>query len=124
VLEADRPPGEEILLRHPAGYELETSFAAFLGVKDGSLIVPPAEFVLRSISCEYILELCDRLQIHHCERRLDELTIKYDEAMLAGTGFGIAGVRKLDDQLLDWPGPVLQRLQAAFTADVGPGHFP
>ena len=41
------------------------------------------------------------------------------EAMLTGTGFGIAGVRQIDGLELPWPGPVFRRLLAAWSGLVG-----
>jgi hypothetical protein len=42
-----------------------------------------------------------------------------NEAFLAGTGFCVAGVGRIDGADLPWPGPVFRRLLAAWSEMVG-----
>jgi branched-subunit amino acid aminotransferase/4-amino-4-deoxychorismate lyase len=65
-------------------------------------------------------ELCVQLGIAFVERPLtvyDCLTA--DEAMLSSTPYCLAGVRRVNGVELPWPGPVFERLLAAWSAAVG-----
>lgn len=109
--------GEDVavLLDRPGGTLTETAIAAVLVVIDGVLMTPPRGLILDSISLRVALELADSLGYPAGEgeiRRDDWL--QADEILLAGTGFGIAGVCKIDDHSLRWPGPITQALMAAW----------
>ena len=47
------------------------------------------------------------------------LTAHFWPPILAGTGFCLAGVRRIDGVELPWPGPVFRRLLAAWSGLVG-----
>ena len=42
-----------------------------------------------------------------------------DEAMLCGTAFALAGVSRINDWPIPWPGPVFTRLLNAWSERVG-----
>ena len=98
----------------------ETSVANFLAVIDGVVISPPRETILDGISLRVTGELCRALGIPLV---YSPVTVwdanKGSEAMLTGTGFCLAGVRRIDDKLLPWPGPVFRKLLAAWSDLVG-----
>jgi len=113
-------PGSVALLLDTAGHVTETALANFLIVRRGVVLSPPRTSVLRGISVQVVEELCFELDIPFREQPLnvgDCLTA--DEAMLCGTAFCLAGVRSIDGQALPWPGPVFERLLAAWNGQAG-----
>ncbi len=98
----------------------ETASANFLVVKDGTLIAPPSDSVLEGVSLRVVAELAARLEIPMQYRQLSlDACYTADEALLTCTSFCVAGVRRINDQVIPWPGPILQRLHEAWSADVG-----
>jgi branched-subunit amino acid aminotransferase/4-amino-4-deoxychorismate lyase len=99
---------------------LETAIANFLAVFDGVVVSPPRNHVLDGISLRVTQELCASAGVGWAERPIGvgELSTA-TEAMLTGTGFGIAGVRSVDMVALPWPGPVFTKLLAAWSGLVG-----
>lgn len=113
-------PGAVALLLEAAGRVTETALANFLIVRQGTVLSPPRTSILRGISLQVVEELCFELRIPFREQPLsvaDCLTA--DEAMLCGTAFCLAGVRSIDGQTLPWPGPVFERLLAAWSRQAG-----
>jgi branched-chain amino acid aminotransferase len=112
--------GASALLLDIAGHVTETAGANFLVVRDGVLLSPSRELILGGISLRTVEELCPRLGIRFEERRLRlEDCLKADEAMLATTPYCLAGVCRIDDTPIPWPGPVFERLLAAWSDLVG-----
>ncbi len=112
------PPGAVALLTDgPGGTITETSVANFACVIGGALVLPPADKVLDGISLRVTCELAD-VPVRHEPLPLSRVP-EMSEAMVTGTGFGVAGVRRIDGRELPWPGPVYLRLQAAWNALVG-----
>jgi branched-subunit amino acid aminotransferase/4-amino-4-deoxychorismate lyase len=111
----DIDPGASALLLDAAGNVTETAAANFLLVKDGIVFTPPRASVLGGISLRVTEELCGRLGIRFKERALTlDACLTADEAMLASTPYGLAGVCRINGAALPWPGPVFQRLLAAW----------
>src|SRR5262249_50841652 len=108
------------LLRDLDGRLTETAAANFLLVRDGAVWTPPRPFVLGGISLMTVEELCAEIAIPFKERLLT-LTDIYsaDEAMLSSTPYCLAGVRAINGLPLTWPGPVFERLLAAWSRRVG-----
>lgn len=94
----------------------ETSIANLLAAIDGTIVSPPRDRVLDGISLKVTREICDELKVPFREEpiRLESLGAE-TELLLMGTGFGIAGVRRIGGRELLWPGPMLRRLQAAWS---------
>ncbi len=113
-------PGALALLLDDTGHLTETAAANFLLVRGGRVISPPRERILGGISLRVVEELCVRLGIA-MEFRPIVLAeaLEADEAMLASTPYCLAGVREIDGAALPGPGPVMRRLIAAWSADVG-----
>lgn len=103
-------------------------------VRGGHLILPVCGTVLDSVSVGVVRELCGRVGItvpdalpidfRYLLQPDGPLSSGIDEIMLAGSGFGIAGVRRVvcgerGGRDYDWPGPVYRRLAAAWSAMVG-----
>jgi branched-chain amino acid aminotransferase len=122
------PDAVAILTDAPDGNLTETAYANFGAVIDGVLTFPPPGTVLDGISEAVTRELCDGLGIawRFAPVPLAEVP-RMSEAILTGTGFGIAGVRELYSRgwqkgagaRLEWPGPVFRRLLAAWSDQVG-----
>jgi branched-subunit amino acid aminotransferase/4-amino-4-deoxychorismate lyase len=108
------------LLLDDKGYVTETALANFLIVQDGTVRTPPSDSVLWGVSVQVVQELCGRLGIPFSQKWLaldDCLTAS--EAMLCGSAFCLAGVSRINEHAIPWPGPVFERLLAAWSADVG-----
>jgi branched-chain amino acid aminotransferase len=116
-----RPPGTvAIVTDRPGGTLTETSFANFLAVFDGVVTSPPREMVLDGISLRVVEELCRELGIPIAEQEVPASAAScMGEAFLVGTGFCIAGVRRIDGVALSWPGQTFRRLLAAWSGLVG-----
>jgi branched-chain amino acid aminotransferase len=113
-------PGASALLLDAAGNVTETAAANFLLVKGGAVLSPPAGTVLEGVSLRVTRDLCADLSIPFAEMPLrPEDCRQADEALLTSTPYGVAGVRSVDGVPFRWPGPVLGRLQGAWSALVG-----
>jgi branched-chain amino acid aminotransferase len=113
-------PGSQALLRDTAGHLTETAAANFLIVRGGTVISPPRACILGGISLAVVEELCGRLGIAMAFRPIALAeALAADEAMLASTPYCLAGVCSINGTPLPWPGPVMRRLVAAWSADVG-----
>lgn len=113
-------PGAVALLLEAAGRVTETALANFLIVRKGVVLSPPRTSILRGISLQVVEELCFELGIPFREQPLGVADcLAADEAMLCGTSFCLAGVRTIDGQALPWPGPIFERLLAAWSRQTG-----
>ncbi|MFO0798139.1 MAG: aminotransferase class IV [Gemmataceae bacterium] len=116
----------------------DTPVGAVLLVAGGEVYFPRGADVLDSISAKVAEELCDRLGLptntlpegyyHNVGHslRANELDARTTEVILAGTGFGLVGVREfwhgpVTSRTYPVPGPVLTRLRAAWAAEVAAG---
>ena len=117
---ADVPPGALALLTGPGGHVTETAIGNLLVVRDGVVTTPPAGEVLDGISLRVVRELCAELGVPFAEAylKLDDLRLA-SEAMLCGTAFCLAGVSWVEGNRIAWPGPVTERLQRAWSEEVG-----
>jgi branched-subunit amino acid aminotransferase/4-amino-4-deoxychorismate lyase len=114
-----------ILTDGSGGPLTETAIACFLAVVGGQVLSVPRAAILDSISLQVTQELCGKLGIGFLEHPTHVSDLQeVSEAMLTGTGFGLAGVRELftdkgEPHRFDWPGPVFTRLLAAWSDLVG-----
>jgi branched-subunit amino acid aminotransferase/4-amino-4-deoxychorismate lyase len=116
----DQDPAALALLLDQDGFVTETAAANFLIVRGGAVISPPRSSVLDGISLRVVTELCGELGIPFREERLTVADcLAADEAMLTCTSYCVAGVSSLDGRPIPWPGPVWQRLLAAWSRQVG-----
>ncbi len=108
------------LLTEQDGNLTETAIGNLLIVRDG-VVLTPASGVLNSISLRVVEELCGQLEIPF--RPQDALRLAdcagASEAMLCGSAFCLAGVRWIAGHDVSWPGPITQRLLAAWSERVG-----
>jgi branched-subunit amino acid aminotransferase/4-amino-4-deoxychorismate lyase len=113
-------PAASALLLDTSGYVTETAVANLLVVLRGTVVSPPRDSILGGISLRVVEELCGELKVPFAERPLTLSDCQSaDEAMLAGTAFCVAGVRRLHGVDLPWPGTIVRRLLAAWSARVG-----
>jgi branched-subunit amino acid aminotransferase/4-amino-4-deoxychorismate lyase len=126
----------------------DTPIGALVAVNSGTVLLPPRNWVLDSISLQYLRELCMQLNISVCEMAWDlrqlvqvhasassapasslpsefdgAASFDVDELLLVGTAFCIAGVSRLvyrnQHRCFQWPGPLYTRLLAAWEQAVG-----
>ena len=128
------PTGAVPVVLTPDGFG-DTPVGAVLVVADGAVYLPPMGPVLDSISVRVVAELCGRLGIPtrtFYRLDLEDFARLYGpgergtaaaaatEVLLAGTGFGVVGVREFalglggNSRTYPVPGPVLTRLRAAW----------
>jgi branched-chain amino acid aminotransferase len=116
----DIEPGASALLLDAAGGVAETAAANFLIVRGGTVISPPRRSILGGVSLQVVEELCQELGMAFIERPLTLAECQAaDEALLTGTAFCVAGVRRLQGVELPWPGLAARQLLAAWSARVG-----
>ncbi|MBM3993472.1 MAG: hypothetical protein FJ303_04885 [Planctomycetes bacterium] len=113
-------PGAQALLLDLAGNITETASANVVLVKNGVLVAPPLGSVLEGVSLGVVSDFAAALGLG-MERRSVTLADCYaaDEAILTCTTYCIAGVRQINHQAIQCPGPILERLHTAWSAEVG-----
>jgi branched-subunit amino acid aminotransferase/4-amino-4-deoxychorismate lyase len=113
-------PRAAALLLDADGSVTETAAANFLVVQDGVVVSPPRTTILKGVSLQVTEELCRALGIPFVERPIPRAALAAaEEALLTGTAFCIAGVRRLDSRDLPWPGPTYLRLLDSWNGVVG-----
>ncbi len=113
-------PDASAVLLDADGFVTETVVANFLIVRDGTVLSPPRDTILNGVSLQVVEELCGDLGIPFEERRLSVDDCRNaDEAMLAGTSYCLAGVRRVAGADLSMRGPVRRRLLDAWGRRVG-----
>jgi branched-subunit amino acid aminotransferase/4-amino-4-deoxychorismate lyase len=113
-------PQASALLLDRNGHVTETSGANFLIVQRGTVLSPLRESILGGIGLKVIEELCGEMSIPFREQALTASDCRNaNEAMLTCSSYGVAGVSRIDDTQITWPGPVFQRLLDTFGKRVG-----
>ncbi len=113
---AKHPGAVPVVLNRGVG---DTAIGAIVAVHvDGTLLLPPTEFVQDSISLKVLAELAERSRVGLFSWWSDDVA----EVLLTGTGFGVASVKTVhhgDTRSFEWPGPVYRRLAQAWSGLVG-----
>ncbi len=92
---------DEALLLDDQGYVAEASGACFFMVKDGTLITPPSDNALASITQKTVIELATDMGYKVERRRISREEIYVaDEAFLTGTAAEITPVREIDARVI------------------------
>jgi branched-chain amino acid aminotransferase len=119
--EVDRiQPGAVALLLHSNGYVTETAAANFFIVSEHRVISPPLHTVLNGISLGVVRAICSEMGTDFFEKNLTLADCaSAQEAFLTNTSFCLAGVSRINEHPLPWPGPITQRILAAWSAKVG-----
>jgi branched-chain amino acid aminotransferase len=110
----------------------DTAIGAIAAVRHGTVLLPPAEWVLESISVQFLRELCQScdIPVHESPWDMHQLLDPHGQAsqnpsrepiselLLVGTAFCIAGVRRLvspnGERVFPWPGEMYSVLLAAW----------
>lgn len=112
---------DEAIMLDTDGYVAEASGENIFIIRDGLLKTPPLTAVLPGITRDAILTLARDLGIPYQEGIFsrDELYLA-DEAFLTGTAAELTPLREVDGRIIGSgkPGPITQKLQAAFFAVV------
>jgi branched-chain amino acid aminotransferase len=120
TLQAKADGYDSAILLNQAGKVSEAASSCLFLVRDGVLATPPRSAdILESITRATVLELAAELGIPCVERDMDRSELYLaEEVFLCGTGQELAPVIKVDRLPVGdgAPGPVTQRLQAAYEA--------
>lgn len=105
----------DALLVDEKGYITEGSKTNFFLVRSKELITAPESMVLKGITRQKILELCNKLDIRVKEELVapGDLT-KFDAAFFSGTSPKILPVRRISDFTFNVKNPVVESLSAAY----------
>jgi branched-chain amino acid aminotransferase len=116
----DRFPGAFALLQDANGHLTETAAANLLVVNDGIVQSPPRGTGLGGISLQVVRELCAELKIPFAERpiTIDDAATA-DEILLTSTPYCVCGVSRFNGEPIPWPGPIFQRILAAWSEQIG-----
>jgi len=94
---------------------LETPTANLLLVLDGTLVSPARGTILEGISLKVVEEICTAMSIPFERRQIFRSELKHaSEAILTNTTYCLAGVARIDGQVLPQHGPLLNSLRAAW----------
>jgi branched-chain amino acid aminotransferase len=116
----EQAPGSWALLADASGCLTETAAANFLLVQDGCVWRPPRGSVLDGISMGVVEELCREMGTPFAEKALSLQDCRSaSEALLTGTSFCVAGVRRVGEIELPWPGPICRNLLQRWSERVG-----
>jgi branched-chain amino acid aminotransferase len=115
-------PGAVPVLLGPDGAP-DAAIGNVLAVVGGTVVRPECGTVLEGVSLQVVRELCEKLGVQFAAGRIDLHGPGVTEVLLSGSGFGVAGVRRVIGPAgmreYAWPGPVLKRLLAAWSELVG-----
>lgn len=115
---------DEALMLDPEGYVAEGSAENLFIVTDGVISTPDITSALDGITRRTVMQLAEDLGYKIRERRItrDEVYI-CDEAFFTGTAAEVTPIRELDNRSIGSGsrGPVTQKLQAAYLAQVKGG---
>lgn len=115
-------PQASALLLDLDGHVTETAAANFLLVERGTLVSPPAGKTLPGISRATVVALAGKLGIPFVERDVQVFSaLNADEAFIASTPYCLMPVIRINGVPIGdgQPGPVFQRLIAAWSREVG-----
>jgi branched-chain amino acid aminotransferase len=108
---------DEAVLLDTDGYIAEGSGENIFMVRNGKIKTPPLTAILEGITRDTIIQLAEEHNIPLAEERFtrDELYIA-DEVFFSGTAAEITPIREVDNRTIGAgkPGPVTQKIQAAF----------
>jgi branched-chain amino acid aminotransferase len=100
-MQVSQIPGDNnwALLLDPDGFIAEGTGDNFFIVKNGSVISPEPRNILRGISRDYIIELCEEMGIRFIEKNIEPYDVlEADEAFMTGTPFCVLPVSSLNGQ--------------------------
>ncbi|MBU2547608.1 MAG: aminotransferase class IV [Proteobacteria bacterium] len=110
------------LLLDPDGFVAEGTGDNFFIVRNGTVLTPEGRNILRGISRDYILELCQSLGLNCREANIESYDVYMaDEAFMTGTPFSLLPVTSLNGSMIGEGrmGPITRRLLTAWSERVG-----
>ena len=117
---AQDPLAEPLLIEPGPGAVLETPNANVLAVLDGTVVSPQRERILCGVTLGVVEDLCRHLGIPFQERTITVAHLGHaSEVLLANTTYCLAGVSRVGDRPVPFPGPTLDRLLDAWSQWVG-----
>ena len=117
---AEDPVAEPLFVEPGSDAVLETPNANVLAVLDGVVVSPPRDRILRGVTVGVVEDLCRHLGVPFVERPLTVPDLgRASEVLLANTTYCLAGVSRLADRPVAFPGPILDRLLDAWSQWVG-----
>jgi branched-chain amino acid aminotransferase len=118
---------DEALMLDVDGFLAEAPAANIFLVKDESLYTPPLKYILAGITRQTVLEIARDEQIPAFEVELTVADLfSADEAILTGTGAGLAALIEVDKRPIGngLPGPMLQKLKVLYERKVDEDSIP
>jgi branched-chain amino acid aminotransferase len=114
------PMAEPLFVERGSQAVLETPTANVLAVFDGTVVSPPRARILGGVSLGVVEDLCRQLGVPFAERpmTLPDLS-RAAEVLVANTSYCLAGVSRIADWPIPFPGPTLNRLLEAWSQCVG-----
>jgi branched-subunit amino acid aminotransferase/4-amino-4-deoxychorismate lyase len=101
-------------------YVRETPTSNVLAVISGEVISPPKGVVLDGISLDVAAKLCEGVGLTFSRREVERDELEHaSEILVTNTTDCLVGVSRLDGKAVPFPGPVLNRLLAAWSDLVG-----
>jgi branched-chain amino acid aminotransferase len=111
---------EPLLIDAGSEVVLETPAANILAVFDGTLVSASRDRVLPGVSLGVVRDLCNQIGMPFAERAFTVNDLKSaSEVLLANTSYCLAGVSRIADWAVPFPGPTLDRLLDAWSQWVG-----
>ncbi|MEA3522926.1 MAG: branched-chain amino acid transaminase [Campylobacterota bacterium] len=108
---------DEALLLDDQGYVAEASGASFFMIKGDTIITPPSDNALVSITQKTVIEMAEKMGYTVVRRRItrEEVYIA-DEAFLTGTAAEITPIRDIDARIIGegHRGPITEKIQSAY----------
>ncbi|MDP6342733.1 MAG: aminotransferase class IV [Alphaproteobacteria bacterium] len=116
----DSAPGAWPVLLDHRGFLCEGSGSNIFLVRDGAVLTPKSQYVLAGVSRAVVMELCGRLDLPCREDDLSPYdAATADEAFITSTSLCLCPISRFNGRPLAQPGPISQRLMAAYADEVG-----
>ncbi len=114
--EAEAEGAFDAILLNEKGKVVETTTRNLFIVADGGLVTPPTyDGALPGVTRAAILEIASRERIRLREASLSVERVRTaDEVFLTGSGVGVLGIASVDGHRYALPGPLTERLRAAY----------
>jgi branched-chain amino acid aminotransferase len=114
------PIVEPLLVEAGSRAVLETPTANVLAVLDGAVVSPPRDGILGGVSLGVVEDLCRRIGLPFAERPMTLSDLwRASEVFLANTSYCLAGVSRVAERRVPFPGPTVHRLLEAWSQWVG-----
>ncbi len=114
------PDSEPLFVDRVVNSVTETASANLLAFINDTVVSPPRVQILRGIALDLTEQLCRQLRLPFVESTIDVNDLGHaSEVLLTNSTFGVVGVAWLNGNLVPFPGPILRRLQSAWSHHLG-----